>query len=381
MLRSDPTRTRPATRAVVTLAVVLLALLATPARAQLGNTLPSDIILAPRPSSAQVEAIRQYIATHAESALSDDFTASRRAHEGLEQPLGTPGLTVGFRQAYAEAVMPVVDRLLASDDASHRAAGVRIAGAVATDTAVNRLLDVVQGDDQGLTLFAVTRLGRTLETLRRGNARGPTESGAMRTIDALGAVVESAKDPVIADAAVRSLAVATELDAIELPAVRDHALAVLGERAATRARGQQINARNPQPELLVLLRACGVARASILEPNAIASQEASRGAVALGAAAIGLVTRRLEADRIGRGDRRGVDLELLRAGESLLYYARDEHAQASGRSPGSVQRTELAATLERGDERAFRTQARTLVGPASELVETFRFTPADRFLP
>lgn len=339
------------------------------------DTLPVSVTGAARIDSGLQQQIDAYVARCAPGLSSGDFEEAKRARDQLLQPLESPGFSVAFRQAYAEALWPTMQDLLASDDPFDQLAGMRLAGQAATERPTEALIERLSSDDAGVRVFAAGRLGGVIRTATTATGSVSTET-VQKIVRALAERVRTDEELRVADASVRALGEATVLSPRALDGVRDLATRELAEAIGARLRHGRSSLTPDQDEMLVALRALGLIGRSVADANANPSAETSKSAVGAGGDAIGYILARFDADLIGED--KTVEVRLVRAAQTAFFFGRQRHAEATGGS-GNIPQPTLDAQLEGQRPREFRNEAIRLLGPASSLIGEFGFKP-DRFI-
>ncbi|GJM18819.1 MAG: hypothetical protein DHS20C14_10320 [Phycisphaeraceae bacterium] len=358
------------------------------ARPLLGLLLAGAFVCAPTPAFGQVETLdpklitmvslsggdRERVQTFVQAQLagltSDDFTRVRRSRAALLAPLGQSSATASFRDAYAGALWPTVETLIESEDAAQRLTGMRLAGGLGTERAADRLIGLLDSDDEGIRVFAAGRLGEVLGSITPNSATLSPE-GASRVIEALGKTIRQDPQTRAADAAARSLGVATEIRPGLLNDARSRAITVLSEASGERVRGAELD----KGTIGFALRASGIVRTSVAKNEAM-SAPASKAAIGLGA---DVLSRVLEGFDPQQDTLRELEVGLVRAAESVVYFSRRRHAETTGRG-GQVPETDLATKLASDNARDLRDFPTDTVQLLSALERDYGFDRG-RFVP
>lgn len=385
MIRSSilPTMSRalltPLTRAPRRPLCVLLVLLLSPAAlAQLGSDLPRSIVEAISIGSAQRTQIDEFIASWSERAASDNPQDNKRALESLTKPLQERGVSVAFRQAYAQSVAPLMKSLDEKDAVGAKLSALRIAGDLATPNMVSRIKNAMSDEDLGVRLFAVSRAGQAFSTTA-------THGTAITSADATSLITEiqrvGAQDGIdheLLRACVRALSQGTRLPSRDVGDARSQSIMALSEIVGSRL---QALSASDDPAFIqgLALDAASASTQSISDISATTTPQAAKAAVGLGGDIISVALRRVLGKTIEPVAQRDMAVRSVQSGETLLYFARRKAAELRGDPVTGIQTTAFADQLGKGDDRRFRDDASVLLGPGSPIVTTFGFKN-DRFL-
>ncbi|MEM9559247.1 MAG: hypothetical protein AAF995_02985 [Planctomycetota bacterium] len=338
--------------------------------------IPAALSRATTVSSGDRDEIADHIAEHAESLGGGDVARSRNARNALLEPLGRGDVSAAFRQAYARALQPTIDRLTSSADPLTQLTGLRLAGASASEAGVRTLTGYLTSEDDGLRMFAIGRLERALGTL--GTPSGVLGAAATEreAIDALGGLIERDQNPRMADAAARALAPATRLTDPELLALRQQAIRTLSDASGNRLAGLDHREVSRQ-ELATAVRAVAIVRLAVADPNNPPTREASIAATRLGGDALGLVLAMVRSGAAPAD--RTLLVQLTQAAETAVYFGRFGFARAANGDVSSIQQTALGSLIEQADDGRYRNEVIRLLGPASAPVREMGLD-ADRFI-
>jgi hypothetical protein len=349
------------------LAALVLGLAGSVASAQVADlpaTLPSSASI----GSDQRSQIDAFVSAHATTLADGDAARVRASRDALLRPLTAQTVTIAFRQAYAAALEPVIDRLVASTDVTRQLAGMRLAGEAATEHGARVLLDALDSDDTGLRVFAMGRLERVLSSAGSAAPGLPADT-ARAVVDRLAESITSEPDPRLADAAVRALAEAVRSTTPAFTPVRFAAVDALGSKLGDRLRAAKADAPRAQDEMLLALRGVGVTREAVADANARPTADAAVATARLGGDAIAYAFARVQAG-LAPADNRSIEAQLVAAGEAAVYFGRVRHAEARGLASSAIQPTTLESLLSAGKDREFRNSFVQLFGPSSAIVES-----------
>lgn len=360
------------------LQALVLALGATLGHAQPVTDLPRSTIETISVNSGQRSQIQGFVDNWTQRIKSESASDNKRALEALTEPLHARGVSIAFRQAYAQMLMPVIDELIADDTVKSKLSALRILGDLATPAAAQRVRGLIEDQDKGVQLFAVSSAGRIFLS---ASVHGPamSESDTTSLIDAVSQSAENnMDDQEFTRACARTLATATTIGTRDLPNTRSRALIALSDLVSMHIESLGDN-DDPSFAQSLALDAASASTASISDISATVNADAARAAVRLGAEIVALPLRRVIAKTIEPQADREKTIRSVQAGETLLYFARRKAAEIAGRGVGGIDTTSFSALLESGEDRDFRNQAATLLGPGGAIVSQFNFDD-DEFL-
>ena len=376
MIRLQLTKAILATKA--TLCIAAMCLLSPILLAQGVSDLPRSTVEAISINSGQRSQIDSFIGGWSERALSDQPSDNKKALEALTKPLQGRGVSVAFRQAYGSAITPLLDSLESKNSIGATLASLRIAGDLGTPDAASRIRSSLNSDDLGVQIFAISRAGQLFRTTKsHGPAMTPNDAnGVIEAIRQKG--VESSVQPELLRAAVRALSVAASLPSNDMGDARSHAIVALGDIVGPQLRSLNV-ADDPSFAQSIAIDAAGAATASIADISSQTTPEAIKSAVGLGGDIISITLRRVLGKTIEPVEQRDLTIRSTRAGETLLYFALQKHAELSNKPANNINQTNFADQLQDGDDKNFRNAASLLLGPGSYIVKEFGFAD-DRFL-
>lgn len=359
------------------LSMLVLALATGLAPAQTGSTLPRSTVETISVNPGQRTQIQQFVDNWAPRVTSDDAQDTKRGIEALTEPLQSRGVSVAFRQAYTQALNPLLTQLEDSGSIADKLSILRIAADLATPSAAARVRDLMDDEDRGVRLFAISRAGQVFETT---SVHGPAMTGndANALIDAITQAADHDTHPEILRACARALGSGSNISSRDLGPARSRAVIALSDIVGQRLQALEPNDDPSFAQSLALDAAASTTR-SLSDITAEVNADAARAAVRLGGDIISVALRRVLGSTIEPVADRELTVRSVQAGETLLYFARRKAAELRGQSLNSVQETRFSTMLENGEDRDFRNQAAALLGPGSPIVTVFDFE-SDRFL-
>ena len=359
------------------LQVLLLALGTTLATAQPGTSLPRSTVETISVNSGQSTQIQQFVDSWAPRLQDGDAQNARRAIEALSDPLHGRGVSIAFRQAYSQTLMPLIDKLIDSGSVQGKLSALRLSGDLGTPAGVQRVRNLLSDDDAGVRLFAIRSAGRVLRTT---STHGPamSESDARSLIDAVAAAAKGNDEHEQVRACARALAEGASLGTRDLGSARSHAIVALSQLVGDRLAALGPN-DDPSFTQSLALDAASATTQSISDITATINEEAARAAVRLGGDIIAVPLRRVIAKTIEPQGDRDLTVRSVQAAETLLYFARRKAAELKGQSVGSITTTSFSTQIQSGEDRDFRNAAAALLGPGGPIVSGFGLKD-DRFL-
>ncbi|MEM9373716.1 MAG: HEAT repeat domain-containing protein [Planctomycetota bacterium] len=348
---------------------LLIAGVVLPAHAQVAPRLPASVVESASTGSAELDAIDSYLAALREDALDGDGADAAAARAALVEPLRENRPSVSFRQAYARAAADLIEELLETDDPAARLAGLRMAGNLGTGESARIITEALRDPNDGFRVFAAVQARRVFEV---SSQHGPalTDSQSSGLADAVADTLAETRDRVATEAYIRALGTAAQSRPREMAGCRALAATRLGQAMSGRVRSvnaeQLLDMRDP-----IIIAASSLTR-TLSDPSTDVPGDAVRNGAAFGGDVLArLLTRELD----GTNDATiGEDVRLLRAAESLVYFARQRQAG----NGASIPQTNLAGLLETGS-RDFRRELVALIGPGSAMLGEFGFAD-DRFI-
>lgn len=364
-------------RLIRPLSILVLALGTGLASAQTGSTLPRSTVETISVNPAQRTQIQQFVDTWAERVTAKDAQDTKRGVEALTEPLQSRGVSVAFRQAYTQALNPLFTRLEESGTIADKLSILRIAADLATPSAVARVRELMEDEDQGVRLFAISRAGQVFESTRvHGPAMTGTDANAL--IEAIAQAADHDTQPEMLRACARALGSGSTLNSRDLGGARSRAIIALSDLVGERLQALEPGDDPSFAQSLALDAAAATTR-SLSDITAEVNEDAARAAVRLGGDIISVALRRVVSSTIEPVADRELTVRSVQAGETLLYFARRKAAEIRRQSLSDIQETRFSNLLQQGEDRDFRNQAAALLGPGSPIVIAFGFDD-DRFL-
>lgn len=344
------------------------------AAAQVG--LPPEVISAEAIGGGHAEQINRHVTNWLPRLSSDDREEARRARDQILAPLRQRGVSVAFRQAYADRLLPGL-REHAQDNRDRVVVNaLRIAGELATPGSVQLLESKLQDSQEPVRYAAVFGIGSVFAAMRDASPAIGSD-GAQRLITRVGQHMDQERSPEVFDAAIRALATAMEVSRPNYEGVRSAAFSTIckgaGERARTLGHGA-----DAAPMLIVLVRAGQIARDTlqIIDPRLQVSEQAMTDGAILSGQLLGYIVRRLRAGGFPQDDS-----ELRQLGGQIASLAETALVLAANQRRVQVQPRNIAADLQRGAPEGDREVERK----AMELIRVLTQAPfnvdLDRLLP
>ena|GEM_PF-1658844 len=345
------------------------------------QNLPRSTVEAITISGSHRTQINEFVEGLTPNATGTNAQDVKKAIDALTKPLNERGVSVAFRQAYSQALGPVLSALDEQGTIAAQLAALRLAGDLATPSAVNRIkkaINSTSNPDLGVQLFAVSRAGQVFSMINtHGPALTPNDSESLiRAIQTLG--TRDDLSPELLGACVRALSIGTTLPSKTMGENRSLAIIALGEVVGRQLRGLGVN-DDPTTVHELALVAAGSATASISDISSDTNADATKAAVGLGGDIISVSLRKVLNNAMPQASERRATVQTIQAGESLLYFALRNDAELNNESIATVKQTKFANQIAGGDDRAFRGDAAALLGPGSPIVKRFGFRD-DRFL-
>ncbi len=351
----------------------LLAAAAPHAAAQTRNELPASVIESGSIGQGEQAEITRFVSGLTPAATGAEGDATTRARRELVAPLVGRRPSVAFRQAYGQAVSPLVATLVGSDDPAAQIAGLRVAGNLATAEGATVVRNALGSTDDGVRLFAAVQARRVFEVTA---SAGPalTETQTAQLVDALAESVTPDREPAYVQTVIRALGAGASLRASDMAQTRSRSLAALAQVAR-----RTIDETRPADLLAhenTLLLATSLATRSVSEAGVGVNDGAAKASAELGAEILALMLGRQSEGRLEQPSE--ADLRLVNAAESLVYFARRRQAENARANANAIPQTRLAELLQARD-RGFRNELVRLIGPGSDMLRQFGL-PDDRFI-
>ncbi|MGQ0629233.1 MAG: hypothetical protein ACT4PL_14170 [Phycisphaerales bacterium] len=118
--------------------------------------------------------IDAFIAVHKEALEGSDAVKLAKARSALIAPLVGPQVTTSFRIAFSPKALDIANRMFKAGDELHAANALRIAGELATPSAIPLLKDGLAAEKPGVRYAAAFGYARLFESVARTTAAGGT---------------------------------------------------------------------------------------------------------------------------------------------------------------------------------------------------------------
>lgn len=351
------------------------ALSAAPARAQVFSV-PQElegVVAQPEVQPEGRRAIQEFAAPRLRDLQSATVRAIGAARDELIAPLvAAETVSVSFRLTYAEALMPVLERLAGAPDEARAVSAIRIAGHIGTGQSLALLIDAADAPRPALRYAAAMALGDTLRLIAESNPALQEDAG-QRIIDDLARRIAQEPAPLVLDALVRAI------DAGRAnPTLRDASILALTSalREQIADRRAALDAQTPlAPALGAMVRAVVNARGLFIDRGAGVPEPVAVGAGLMTGHAM---TYALKALRV-RGGFNALTSEERRAAGALLKAAEAVAALASV-SAGlpNVSGQPISGAVDDQNLAALESAVQAWTGPSGRLTRRpFNADPAD----
>ena len=360
-----------------TLQVLALALGTTLAGAQTASSLPRSTVETISVNSGQRAEIESYVNNWSQRVNSDDAQDVKRAMEALTEPLHERGVTIAFRQAYAQLVMPIIDDMADSGSVQGQMNALRLAGDLATPRAALKIRSMFNNDDAGVQLFAISNAGRVLQSI---GVHGPSMSiaDANALINEINEAAADNMDNIeLTRTCARALTEGTRISSRDLADVRNNAIVALSDLVGSHLRSV-VGSDDPSFAQSLALDAASALTQAMSDISAQINADAARASVRLGGDIIAVPLRQVIANSIPDTDDRDSTIKSVQSGETLLYFARRKAVELDGKSSVGINTTDFSTMLSEGEDRDFRNEAASLLSPGGALKD-FGFAD-DQFL-
>lgn len=168
--------------------MVLLAMLATWSAWSQGPVLPREIIAARELTPAQKAEVAAFVAhwvreLSSDVSMPDAYTRISNANRALGSNIfRSPEVSVPFRVAYSEALVPQLQQLLNGPDAASAARAMNIAARLGTDAALNLLINEIASPDAMRRNAAARGARLAVQDFQVGSARSVVTPAAISTL-------------------------------------------------------------------------------------------------------------------------------------------------------------------------------------------------------
>jgi hypothetical protein len=319
--------------------------------------------------------VDEFVEFYADKLTDDDSAQRSLGRRSLLAPLKQDGVSVDFRMTYSDRLMPTLERVVADDDTKIAINGLHIAGALATDDAVELLIDAANAPGGDMRYTAARAIMETFSQVDRSwPAIGEPLLQELAVL--LEARLSVEDEPLVFDVVGKALSAAGRLEREQWSDVAEQARVIQGRVSA-----QRMQRLNPGPDdfwiIVAIARTLESQRLLITED--FASADVARQAALLAGQCVSYAVARAEAGDLTNDDRLVV-WDLVKRAESLITWS---HTVLE---PGTnAVRTVVAGNLAidgdptRFDDDAFVEEARAqLIGPDGALCqEPFGFDASD----
>lgn len=359
--------------ALTTLILAASLLLSAPsAFAQLTASLPGSIVQSGTVSPAARQQIQSYVESVSGSLDSDDIRDAARAREQLVRPLEDRDVSVAFRQAYGQALAPVLSAHSDSDDVQKQLLALRLAGELATSDSLRILRKHLKSDDAGIRLFSIGRVQRVFEmTAAHGLAISSSE--ATDLVRLITKESESTTDPIELDGIVRALAAGASLPGADLTGARNLSVQSMEGVVSPILRGLEPT-DDTESAYRLALRAASAMTSSIIDVNASTNPASLKSSIGLAGDILSVPLRQIFAGYDLEGEERELTVRAVQSADALLYFARKSQSGGS-----QVAQTSFSEMLQKGEDREYRNAVSLLFDANSKLVRDNGFV-GDRFV-
>lgn len=310
-----------------------------------GQNLPDALIAQAELTAAQQQQVVQYAQGFA-ADLAKEPEQIKRARDGILAPLGKRDVGVGFRQAYATALVDDLKRLAADQRDLVAANAMRIAGELATSTSVSVLLEGLKDARSPVKYAASFGLARAFDQASR-TAPAINPADQQRALGQIRAYLEAQTDAHLADGAVLAFVSACRVESIRAQAVSE-----LAKGASARARAIDPAQGDPAAMFSVVARAATAIRnAAVPTATGGLPESATRDALALAGDLLAAASRTIKV-KVDSGK----DLApVVKLGETLLLLT----AKNLG---ATIPKLDSGDKLDRGDLTGFQQDIEKLLG-------------------
>ena len=181
------------------------------------STLDPAIVQKQAMSEKDKSDIESFVKANSAALGGKDAIALKNARNNLLKPLEKGAATAGFRIAYGAAVLNAVDSIIKTGEELQAANALRLAGELATSSAVSSVKLGLASDKPGVRYAATFGYARSFDAVERGFRAGSqpalTASNMVGMVRDLSAIVSGTteRDPQVLDGAVLALAAAVRI--------------------------------------------------------------------------------------------------------------------------------------------------------------------------
>jgi hypothetical protein len=262
--------------------------------AQMG--LPREVIAAEAIGPGQAAEIGRYADEWAGRLGSDDPLEIKRVRDNLLLPLRERNVSVAFRQAYAERLLPELRNHVRDERDLVIFNALRIAGELATPGSIDVLRDQLRDARPSVRYAAVYGMDRIFATIASEQSPAMGSAAVEQLLNNLGRHLENEQESKVFDAGIRALATAMQIERQNYGHVRPLAFSTLARISSERTKN--LDGGPGSAEMLrVLLRSGQIARdvLSVANPRQQLSEQGVREAAELSGHLLAYIVRRLQA--------------------------------------------------------------------------------------
>ena len=306
--------------------------------------------------------------------LRDPQTQKRKeARQKLLEPLADAEVSVSFRQAYTNVLVPELAPLVKDPSDVVAISGLIIAGKLATERAAGLVVPELQAKAASVRYVAVSAIGDTLNATGNSAAAIRADTG-VDLVRALEKQLVEETDPFIVHRLVLSLREGMS-GPKQLDQVRGESLRALS--AALDARLKKLAAKKADPDLFETYILAG----SVIRDGLVGGNPPPKDAVVAagkaGGQMIAYVGRLVSAGAYPGKAPRDLPVKLVAAGEAVVHFAQVAVQQQPVKLELATDTRGVSAATNAGDAK-FLSDAAGLIGPSGLLTkEPFNIPPAE----
>lgn len=368
-------RSRPVPMLTALLAALMLGALC-PARAQQVD-LSEDTITAISLNGPQRQAVREFVAEHRVRFQSEDPAEVKRARNALLRPFDNPRISVSFRNAYSDELLPILNAMAGRPGDLATVNALVVAGSLATQQGAG-LVERFRADKNRVAIryAALSAYRRTFEAMA-ASSPAIADRDAAGMVDRLGQHLLDEQDPLVFDACVRALLAASEVRRPGFESVWHRAMSALASGLSVRLPRFPTGPAGEEFIGPAMRAAAALRDVAAAGPRLELPQEVSRRMVEMAADLWAWVARGLAAgafpvavpgnDEAAVKARREFAAQAADISQSLLYFA----AERIKRDPWPAQEAVggwIREASKTGDDRFVR-RVRDVVGPGGLLTK------------
>lgn len=338
--------------ATVCLSVGMLAAGVPVAHAQ-SPTLSEDVIVSPDLSQSQKDLVKQYVDGQ-KNGMKGSPLEIKKSRNALLDPLRNPKVSVAFRLEYTRQIGPVIRPLLGDKDQVIAANAVRVAGELATATAVEMLTEALKDSRPGVRYAAAAGFENTFKAMQ-GTVPAINGGQALRMIDTLKEAVKAETDPRVLEGMILALVASGQVPNRQVEGLRDAGLKAMAEAVSAKTADRKVGAGADA----AFRRAIVAVRSAVTTNRNLNERDLQADTLRAGAGMAGDLLA-LVADRLAQaGETADADVMLMvREADASIYFIQPMLAASS-----TAKEPKMGELLEKGDIAGFRTQVMQIIGP------------------